>query len=205
MPVVWLRVDAGRQVGEIQQRTRAERDHAIDAVLKFSNISGPVVAKHGLHSFVSDRVTRLRSPLLRKEALNEHRKVFFSLAKGREDDADDVKPVVQIFSKSPCGNLPLQALMRGRDDPQVHSSHLYRANRQELFLLLDAEKLDLQLEWEVTDFIEECGTAVGKFNEAGPGRPCACESVRGVAEKLSLHQRAHHCTAVDDHESATGT
>ena len=70
------------------------------------------------------------------------------------------------------------------------------ADRPEFFLLEDAQQFDLDVERQLSDLIEECGTPIGHVEQAELLIVSAGEGALGVAENLTFHERPHHGGAI---------
>jgi hypothetical protein len=87
--------------------------------------------------------------------------------------------------------------MGGCDDSNVDLNGRGSADFGEFALLKDAEKLDLRVEREFTDFVEEEGSAVGGFDSAGLVGEGAGEGTAHVSEEFGLDEIFGNSTAVD--------
>ena len=158
--------NAGRQIGEMQQRTRIERHHPFKAVHQFTNVARPVIFHHRLHGVMRKHET---APFAAKKAFNQERNIFFAFAQRRQRQANHVEPVKQIFPKPPRRDFFLQIPVGRGHNPNVDLDPLQGAERPQFLLLQHAEQLDLHFERQFADFIEESRAAVGQFDQPAFG------------------------------------
>src|ERR1700722_8968498 len=79
-----------------------------------------------------------------------------------------------------------------------------RTDGPEFFLLQNSQELSLQVQWQLTDFIEESGAPVGDFDQPRLRSDRAGEGTFDVAEQLAFHERTDQGGAIDGNERADG-
>ena len=104
--------------------------------------------------------------ILLEEVLREIRDVVLALAQGRQEDVDDVQPVVEILTEPALvHHVPKIAVGRG-DDPHVDLDRFHSAETHELALLHHAQQLGLRVRRDVPDLIEEDAPLVREIAQA---------------------------------------
>src|SRR5438552_1496036 len=131
-----------------------------------------------------------------EEVLDQERQVLDPLAQRREDDRDDVRPVVEVLAEAPRLHLGLEVLVGGGEDADVDLEGAVAAHPLELALLEHAQDLRLRLRPHVADLVEEERPAVGDLELALARRDGPREGALLVAEELALDQLARERRAV---------
>ncbi len=115
-------------------------------------------------------------------------------------DLDHVQAIEQILAELAGADLAFEALVRGRDDPEVDFQALVAADALELLLLEDPEQLGLHGRGDVADLVEEDRPLVGQLEPAFPPGVGRGEGASLVAEEFALQERLGQGRAVDGHE-----
>src|SRR5882724_10336854 len=131
-----------------------------------------------------------------EEVLDQERQVLDPLAQRRQQDRDDVQPVVQVLAEAPRLHLGLEVLVGGREDAHVDLQGAVAADPLELALLQDAQDLGLRLRPHVADLVEKECPAVGDLELALARRDRPREGALLVTEELALDQLARERRAV---------
>ena len=98
-----------------------------------------------------------------QEILDQHQDVVFPFSEGRCLDRKDVQTIKQVLPEGPAVDGGLQVTIRGGDEPNVDTDGLRASNPFEFPFLEHPQERDLGLRQEVTTFVEEDRTAVGKL------------------------------------------
>src|SRR6188474_3064387 len=130
----------------------------------------------------------------------QHRNIFAALSKGRHSDRKYIQPVIKIRTKGAfayrfseiaigCGN---------NADIDVDSSttaHLFK-----LAFFKHSQQLGLQVERQLTNFVEENGAAVSNFKTSRPSSPGTGKRTFLMTKQLTLDQWSGKCGAIDFHQ-----
>src|SRR5580692_7642197 len=87
--------------------------------------------------------------------------------------------------------------MRRRDKADVHMNGLVAAQPLELLFLQRAEQLRLQLQTNVTDFIQEHSAAIGKLQTAALLQQSAGECTFLMSEELAFDQPGRNGSTIE--------
>ena len=162
-PVMW----PGKQIGA-DDGAGGEHDAALDGVLEFAHVAGPVVIDQGAQG-VGGEAARAEAVLVRvevEEVLGEQGNVFAAGAQRRQIDGDDVEAVEEIFAEAAVADFLAQVDVGGGEDADVDLNLLNAAEVHEAAVLQDAQDLGLRVHAHGGDFVEEERAAVGDFEEA---------------------------------------
>ena len=112
-------------VGQIFRQERvgcAEHDGALNGVLKFAHVAGPIVGTQGCDGGGRDAFDFARELLrvLLREVFGEHGDVFASFAQGRHVEGDDVETIKEIGAETTVRERLLQILIGRRDDAHIN-------------------------------------------------------------------------------------
>ena len=140
---------------------------------------------------------------LGKEVPAQQLDVAGALAQRRKVQAQDVQPVIEIFTEPPLLDLPGQILVGGSDDANVDRDRMAGPDPLDRLLLQKAEKVRLDVEREVADLVEEDRSAASRFDAPKLALVGAGEGSLLVAEQLGRHQGRRQAGAVDGNERAT--
>lgn len=88
------------------------------------------------------------------------------LAAARQVNRKHIDAVIEVFPKRVFRNQLFEILVRSDDNADVGFDRLDAADAAELAELDDAEQLDLEAGREITDLVEENGSAVGPLEPA---------------------------------------
>src|SRR5512144_13915 len=90
-----------------------------------------------------------------QDKLDQQGEVLAPRAQGRQDDGKDIEPIVEILPKAPLLNRPLQILVGGGEDANVHGDGLVAPQPLDFALLQDAQQLDLEWCREVANLVRK--------------------------------------------------
>src|ERR1700758_2664502 len=188
----------------MQYRTRGQNYGPFNHVFQFAYVTRPSVFNQRLHRPRWDRVDRLVHLLRRHfhKMLNEEGNIFGALAKRRNDDRKYVQAVIQGAAKLTFGDHFFQIAMGSGDDSDV-DLHRSRASQALKFpLLQNAQQFWLQVERDVSNFIEKQRASIGQLEPADLLRDRAGESASLVAKKLAIEQTAGNSGTIEFYECA---
>src|SRR6185436_7362276 len=111
-----------------------------------------------------------------------------ALAKRRQGDRDHVEPVKQILSERAFVDRLFEINVGRRDYSHIHVTAGCVADRREVSLLNDAQKLRLSFNRNISDFIEEDRAAVGDFEIPFSRRDSAGKRATNMAEEFRFEQ-----------------
>src|SRR5581483_3018813 len=109
----------------------------------------------------------------------------------------DIESVIEIFSKSTRRHLFLEVAVGRRDDSHISPSRSVVANTFVTLLLKHAQQLALDLQGNLSDFIQENGSALRGFEPSRPVFDRAGERAAHVAEELAFKKLVRNRRAID--------
>src|SRR5437667_376891 len=192
-----------RQVLRTDGVASSQDGRALEGVLQLSHVPWPRVAEEAFESL--GRQAEPAAELAcrpREEMLGQRGNVLAAVAKGREDDLDDVEAIEEVLAEAPLADQRREVTVGGRDHAHVDGRGLRRAEPPDLAALECAEELYLKNAGHLGDLVQEQRAAVGLFEEAELVDGGAGERTPHVAEELGLEQRLGHRAAVPGHERA---
>src|ERR1700675_3022194 len=145
-----------------------ENHRALQQVFEFTDIAGPGIVRkrvHGAGGNVLNLFIEAAAELLH-EIADEERNVFRTLAQRGDLNGKNIEAVVEVAAKSALGDQFRKIGVGGSDDTDIYASRSRASETFEFLLLQNAEKLGLQFEREVADFVEKERAAVGEFEAA---------------------------------------
>ena len=103
------------------QRARIEDQHALDHVLQFAHVAGPVVLLEGFERLFADLHARaaVLAAELGEEFADQERDVLLALAQRRHEERNDVEAVEEVFAEVALGDLLFEILVGGGDEADV--------------------------------------------------------------------------------------
>ena len=114
--------------------------------------------------------------------------VVTPLPQWRQDDANHVEPIEQVFAKASLRDQRFQVLVRGGDQADVDLDRLVPPHRFELPLLQHPQQLDLRLERDVANLVEEQRPAVGHLEPPHLVAVSSSERPLDVAKQFTFQQ-----------------
>src|SRR5438874_605576 len=128
------------------------------------------------------------------------RDVLASLAQRRHVNRENVQPVEEVLPEFLLPDERRQVAVRGRDEPRVRAKRAGAAQPLELALLQHTKKFRLQVERDLSHFIEEHRAAIGELEAADALTDSAGEGALLMPEQLALEKAARNRGAVQFHE-----
>ncbi len=102
-----------------------------------------------------------------QKMMDQQRNISRPQAKRRKPDGNDIKPVIKIFAEGAVGHRFFQIPIRRGDDPHIDFHILVAADPAEFTLLNHPQQLHLNRRRRIADLVEEDGSAIGDFEQAG--------------------------------------
>src|SRR3990167_4807496 len=146
-----------RQIGDGDAIARGEDHGPLQHVLQLADVARPGVAREeveGLRGHRADLLALRRGVALEEEP-GGGGVVPPPLPERREDDVDDVEPVVEVAAELPARHRLLQVPVGRRQDANVDRDRRRGADAPDLALLERAEQLDLDRRRRLGDLVEE--------------------------------------------------
>src|SRR5882672_2577948 len=153
--------DRLREVGDRNSIPLGQRDGALDAVLELPHVTRPWVCEEtlrGRRREPADALARVPGMLI-DEALGQKHDVGAARAEWRDVDPDDVQPEVEVLPEASLLDGFLEIPIRRRDDPDVEGDLPIATHRSHGVLLERSEQLRLKQLRQISDLVEEQGSA----------------------------------------------
>src|SRR5579884_1186057 len=131
-----------------------------------------------------------------EKGLGQGQNLFLTLPERRDDDIDDIEPVIKVIAECALGDARFEIAVGSGDHPDIDAGRLAGAEAAELVILEHLQKLGLKTEVHVADFVQKNGPAVGELEFSGIGLKGASEGAALVAEQLALDKLAWERGAV---------
>src|SRR5215472_15104673 len=133
-------------------------DHrALDRVLEFAHVTGPVVAGQSEQGFFRESLDGF-GVLIRIHFQEMHRQelyVFLALAERRNAKVDDVQSIEEIFAESLIFNFLEEVLIRCSENAHVRINSTSSTKPLEFAVLKDAQQFHLNRRTDLADFVEK--------------------------------------------------
>src|SRR5215475_743008 len=174
-----------------------EYNSALDGVLQFADVSGPVITCESEHRFFSEAfdgfVVFVRVEL--EEMHREKRNVFFALVERRNTDIDDIQSIKQIFAEPLLLDFFVKIFVRRNENAHIGVNSSCSTKPFELTVLEYAKELYLNRWADFTNFIQKQRSAVRQFETAFFSRVGAGECTFFVPEQFRFEQGIGECGA----------
>src|SRR6185436_14568217 len=115
--------------------------------------------------------------------------VLDAFAQRRYFDRKDVQPVEKVVAKRTLGNPLLKVPVSRRNDSDIHLNRLRTPQAFDLTLFEYPQQLDLDVEWQVADFVEEYRRTIGQLEPAHLPRQGAGERSLFPSKQLTFDER----------------
>ena len=147
---------------------RSCQDRPFDAVFEFADISRPVVTHHHIDGRRGDSLHGLSvaEVVLLDKMVCERDDIAPTDAQIGQDDREDIQAIVKVFAEFSFCHQLFQIPGSGGDNSDIAMQFLVRADSGERPFLQEAQEFDLDGQGEVSDFIEEQGSAIGGLGAA---------------------------------------
>jgi hypothetical protein len=188
--------------GRAVDRSIREKEQPFDHVAELADIAGPGVA---LQLFDCLGLEGLDLPAvlighLSGEMRDQRGNVLGALAERRQQQGEDVDPMIEILPERAFLDELIEVAMSGHDDADVDRDGAVATHTLDLPLLEHAQELGLHDHGHVADFVEEEGAVVGLLELADVAGGRAGERAFLVAEEFGLDQLARDGGAVERDE-----
>src|SRR5262249_188602 len=126
------------------------------------------VCNQRIHCRLGDRVNSLAHapPKCLNEMQDQLAYVLSALSQGRNQDRKYVQPIVKITAEFVTSNHFGQIAMGSGGYAPVDVMRTSAAQALELLFLQDAQKLRLQGQWQVSNFVQKKSARIGHFEAA---------------------------------------
>src|SRR5579863_1422808 len=145
-------LEIGRQISDMEQGAGGKSDRALDSVLKFADISRPVVRDEARHGILGDleSLAAFRAEFL-KEGANQERDVSLALTQRRQLDLDDVQTKKKVLAELALANSGFELPVGCGDHTHLNGNAIRGAHGLYFALLQCAKELRLQIHRHVAD------------------------------------------------------
>ncbi len=148
------------------QAGSAGADHGkFDSAFQLSDIAGPGVDHEQVETVrvqVSDGFAGGRTDLA-EHGLYEQWNVISSISQRRQVDARHADAIEQISAKGAANDVFIEIVMRGGKDAYIHLPWTGLSQTRDFFFLKHPKQTGLDGGRDVSDFIQEQGAAVSRF------------------------------------------
>ena len=186
--------------GEVDRSVFAERERDGDDVAQLADVARPVVAHQALERVVRDPVVGAGIAEVGDHLADERRDVLRALAERGQLDAELRDAEVQVASERPGVHLANEVAARRGDDSHVDGAIRVRADRLDALLGERAQQLRLDVDGQLSELVEEDGSAVGFDERRDTLVDGAGECAALVTEERALGEGRRDGAAVDDDE-----
>src|ERR1017187_1690002 len=190
--------------GGVESGAGGDDDGALDEVLQLADVAGPVVALERVHGGGGDGgdFAVHAAGILLHEVAHQQRDVFAALAQRRDRDGKDVEAVIKVGAELALLDHEGEVAVGGGHQPGVGADGAGTAEALKFALLEDAQQLGLQLERDLSHFVEEHGAAMRQLKAADALGDGAGEGAFFVAKHLAFQQAGGNGRAVELDEGA---
>ena len=187
-------------IGQVDAQPAVLREdrRALDDVLQFADVAGPVVARKPARiAFRQSQLGFQRLALAVEKVLRQQRNVLAPLAQRHRLHRKHVEAEIEVFAKPAALHFLLEVAVGGGDQADVDGAGALCADAFEIALLQHPQQLALQFERNFADLVEKQRAAVGEFEPADAVAHRAGEGAADMAEELALEQFARDRRAID--------
>ena len=188
----------------VDDRLVAHDDSLLDDVPQFPRVPRKGVAEQQFDPSGGDAFVGLVLGVVEiQELLGQVEDVLGPGPQGRYLDGQGVQPVIEVLAEESGPDLLLEVAVRGRDDGAADLARAGSADGHEFVLVETLEKLGLQVQGHLAQFVQEEGAVCSHLHEPGLALlQGAREGAALVAEELGLEQRFRQGGAVHGDEGA---
>src|SRR6202790_511208 len=192
------------QIAEWDSKDCAGRyDHgALDQVLQFAYISRPRISHQQVQRLRGDRFDRAvhAARIFLNEVAHERGNVVLAFPQRRHDERKHAKSVIQITAKCAGRDHGVQIAIGGGHQANIHSNRTHTPQPFKLLFLKYTQKLRMQFERDIPDFVEENRTAMRELESPGALRDRSGKGAALVAKQLRLQQARRDGRTIHLHE-----
>ncbi len=124
--------------------------------------------------------------------------LLLALPQGRKVNWKDIETIVKVATETPLFDIGSQITVGSCDDPHIDLDGLRIAEPFELSLLKHAKKLDLYVQWQLTNLVQEQGGTVCQIKPSYLPAKSSGEGAFFAAEQFTFHQGCWQSGAIDD-------
>ena len=153
---------------EMQWASSGEDDGALNSILKFAYVTGPVVGGELAHRSRRDsHGGTIHSPrALPQEVLHERWDIAAAFTQRRDFNRENTQAIEKVLPEMASVDVLLQVAIARSDDTNIDLARACVADALQFLLLQNPQQLCLHCERHFGDFVkEECAT-VGQFEAA---------------------------------------
>src|SRR5678815_2922520 len=192
-------------LGAYERRIAAQNRRALDHVLQLAHVTGPAMDAQRRVGVRREFLTLLvLAVFLTQEVPCDDVDVLDAVAKGWQEDREDVEPIIQVLTELAARDDLLENRARRRDDPALDRNLLKAAEPPDLTRLQRAEQLGLEERRQVMYFVKEERAGTGQLEQSLLARMRAGEGAALVTEQLRLEERVRNRRAVDCDKGVVG-
>jgi hypothetical protein len=155
---------------------------------------------HYLVGYAIDGLALLFSEPLH-EVFYQRRDIIFAFPQWRQDDGENIEPVIKIGTELPRLHHAPQVLVGRRDNAHVDLNGAGAAQALELLFLKYAEKLGLQFQRKISDFIQKQRTPVSQLEAACGLGHRSRKGASFMTEEFALQQVTGKRRAIESHKT----
>src|SRR5262245_42396237 len=155
---------ARRRLARGARRGPPERGAPLDDVAELAHVTGPRARGQRAEDLRRQRGRIAGDGCV--EVLGERGDVLSTRAERRQIDLEDGKAIEEILAKRSFIHPPRERLVCRGDDPNIHLARRVRSNAAQLARFEHAQKLRLQRQRHLPDFVEEDRAAIRLLEES---------------------------------------
>src|SRR5208283_812181 len=129
--------------------------------------------------------------------------VIYSVPERRDLNRKHIQPVKEILAKSAVGHGLLQIPVGGGHNAHIGATRAVVTDPFIAFLLEDAQQFVLNIQRNFSHFIEEDGSAFGRFKASGPVLEGPGKSPADMAKEFAFEQLPWNGSAIDSNQRAS--
>ncbi|MNI42721.1 hypothetical protein D3C73_970220 [compost metagenome] len=134
------------------------------------------------------------------KVVRQHRQIAIALAQWRGHHLQHVEAVIQILAKTLLAYRNLQIDVGRGQHPHIHRDRLTAPHPLDVFLLEKTQQVGLQLRRQVTDFVKEQRSAIGRLDPSDLALMGAGKRALLMTKQFGLDQVLGDGAAIDRNE-----
>src|SRR5579875_1572759 len=142
-----------------------KHDEAFGEVFQFAKVAGPGVLLENLHGAATDRF-RLLSELVAEyanEVIHQQRHIAGASAQRRHPDVEHVDSIEKVGAEAAFSHFCFKIAICPANEADIDRALVYASETHDPEVLQDAEQFGLERDVELTDFIKEDGSVIGRL------------------------------------------
>src|SRR5271155_1060800 len=179
---------AQAKIGGADLRALRKEHATFDGVIEFADIAGPgmFAQSNGGGGIKAGNSFAIALRVATKKMMREEQDVFAAVAQRRDVNLNGVQAEKQIGAKASGGRFGVYVGVGGREDANVDASRCRRSDAFEVAGFQHAQKLGLQIQRDVGDFVEKQSAGVRQFKAPDAIAARIGESAFHVAEEFAF-------------------